>query len=264
MILNGERFFISRYMIKTIMPGEIASDDRLQDGEQAFKTAVFIHSLDTLFIQLKDRFSDENVDIMLAMHYFSPSFLLSDSPDITAAAIEPLTAFYSLDTAILVRELQEFRPVYKSVHHVINVDDLMSKQPNINIDSNLSDEDDSNEINDDANRKRNWANFGFVKPLRALMDLSGFPLLTWMYKILVTLAITSSSAERSMSRVRIIKNRLRTTMLDDWFSSLMIIAAEKDIVNKIPVDCIIDQFAISSKPLQKLLLFNNADNGGKQ
>ena len=33
MILNGERFFISRYMIKTIMPGEIASDDRLQDGE---------------------------------------------------------------------------------------------------------------------------------------------------------------------------------------------------------------------------------------
>ena len=140
----------------------------------------------------------------------------------------------------------------------------MSKQPNINIDSNLSDEDDSNEINDDANRKRNWANFGFVKPLRALMDLSGFPLLTWMYKILVTLAITSSSAERSMSRVRIIKNRLRTTMLDDWFSSLMIIAAEKDIVNKIPVDPIIDQFAISSKPLQKLLLFNNADNGGKQ
>ena len=84
----------------------------------------------------------------------------------------------------------------------------MSKQPNINIDSNLSDEDDSNEINDDANRKKNWANFGFVKPLRALMDLSGFPLLTWMYKILVTLAITSSSAERSMSRVRIIKNRL--------------------------------------------------------
>ena len=95
------------------------------------------------------------------------------------------------------------------------------------------------------------------------MDLSGFPLLTWMYKILVTLAITSSSAERSMSRVRIIKNRLRTTMLDDWFSSLMIIAAEKDIVNKIPVDRIIDQFAISSKPLQKLLLFNKADNGGK-
>ena len=80
-------------------------------------------------------------------------------------------------------------------------------------------------INDDANRKRNWANFGFVKPLRALMDLSGFPLLTWMYKILVTLAITSSNAERSMSRARIIKNRLRTTMLDDWFSSLMIIAA---------------------------------------
>jgi len=88
------------------------------------------------------------------------------------------------------------------------------------------------------------------------MELSGFPVLTWLYKKLVTLAVTSSGAERAMNRVRIIKNRLRSTMLDDWFSSLMILASEKDIVDKNAVDDVIDSFAVSSAPLQKLLLRN--------
>lgn len=96
----------------------------------------------------------------------------------------------------------------------------------------------------------------FIKPLRAILELSGFPMLTWLYKILVTLAISSSSAERAMSRVRIIKNRLRTTMLDDWFSSLMIISSEKDIVERLHADAIIDSFAATSPPLRKLLLRN--------
>ena len=46
-----------------------------------------------------------------------------------------------------------------------------------------------------------------------------------------------------MSRVKIIKSRLRSTMLDDWFSSLMILASEKDLVEKLSVDNIIDSFA---------------------
>jgi hypothetical protein len=98
-----------------------------------------------------------------------------------------------------------------------------------------------------------WAELSFIKPLRALQELSGFPTLNVMYKILVSLAITSSSAERAMSRVRLIKNRLRTTMMDDWFSSLMVLASERDILETIPVDTIINQFAGHSIQLQKLL-----------
>jgi len=60
-----------------------------------------------------------------------------------------------------------------------------------------------------------WADLSFIKPLRAITELSGFPTLTLLYNILVSLAVTSSTAERAMSKVRIIKNRLRTTMLDD-------------------------------------------------
>jgi hypothetical protein len=99
---------------------------------------------------------------------------------------------------------------------------------------------------------RKWANHGFLKPLRTLMELSEFPVLTWMYKILVSLAITSSSAERAMSQVCLIRNRLRTTVLDDWFSALMILVSAKDILDKIPVDLITGHFAISSTKLQSI------------
>ena len=69
-----------------------------------------------------------------------------------------------------------------------------------------------------------------------------------------SLAITSCSAERAMSRVRIVKNRLRTTMKDDWFSSLMILSAERDILDRIRVDDIISGFAKASDKLTSMLI----------
>ena len=55
-------------------------------------------------------------------------------------------------------------------------------------------------------------------------------------KVLATVDVTSCSAERVMSRVRIIKNRLRSMMLDDWFSALTILASEHDIVDSLNSD----------------------------
>ena len=74
-------------------------------------------------------------------------------------------------------------------------------------------------------------------------------------KILATVAVTSCSAERVMSRVKIIKNRLRSTMLDDWFSALTILANEHDIVDSLNSDENTGRFALSSTILQKHLNF---------
>ena len=59
-----------------------------------------------------------------------------------------------------------------------------------------------------------------------------------------------------MSRVRIVKNRLRTTVKDDWFSSLMILSAERDIglLDRIRVDDIINGFAKASDKLTSMLI----------
>ena len=72
--------------------------------------------------------------------------------------------------------------------------------------------------------------------------------------MLVTIAVTSASAERAMSKVKLVKSRLRSTMTDDHFSSLLIIAMEKDIADKISNERIIQCFAALSPVLAKHLL----------
>ena len=68
----------------------------------------------------------------------------------------------------------------------------------------------------------------YVKLLRVIWQLSGYPTLTSLYKILVSLAVTSCSAERVMSRIHIV---------DDWFASLTVLACERDTITKTGRNC---------------------------
>jgi len=154
------------------------------------------------------------------------------------------------------------------MHSLVSVSDLLAKHNRFSsmlfttsIDNEGGEELEEEELEEgtvqtDAMDSLNtWTDHSFIKPFRAITELSGFPALTWLYRILVTLAVTSSSAERAMSRLKIIKSRLRSSMLDDWLSSLMmILASEKDIVEMISIEDIINTFAGNSAPLQKLLL----------
>ena len=79
--------------------------------------------------------------------------------------------------------------------------------------------------------------------MRVIYQLSAYPTLTTMYTILSSVAVTSCSAERTLSRVRIIKNRLRSTMQDDWFSALTSLACESDISESLRVEDVVDKFA---------------------
>lgn len=116
--------------------------------------------------------------------------------------------------------------------------------------------DDKYDVSDDDQTSNKWIDYSFIKPLRALEELSLFPNLLCFVKILTTIAVTSCSAERAMSRVKIIKNRLRSTMIDDWFSSLTVLASERDILESLQLQTkdIIDRFAMCSTKLQRLLM----------
>jgi len=93
-----------------------------------------------------------------------------------------------------------------------------------------------------------------------LEEISSFSNLLCLFKILTTVAVASCSAERVMSRVKIIKNRLHSTMDDECFSTLTILASERDLVDNLPTDNIIDTFALSSTKLQGILGVQNTEN----
>jgi hypothetical protein len=97
------------------------------------------------------------------------------------------------------------------------------------------DEDDEGEQPEQVNTtatpaSAKWIDRSFTKPLRVPTELSGFDNFSCMYKNLASLAVTSYSAERSMCKVKIVKCNLRSTMLDNWCSSMLDLAAEEDLL----------------------------------
>jgi hypothetical protein len=70
-----------------------------------------------------------------------------------------------------------------------------------------------------------------------------FPNVEIALRIYLVLMITNCSAERSFSKMKLIKNRLRTSMLQERFTNLALLSIESDILREINFDDIINDFA---------------------
>lgn len=260
-------------------PGEITTDERQTNPEQAFKTEVYNFCFDTVIRQMKSRFTDTVLTAFQQMSYFTHSGLLR-LEDTNENDVKDLCKNYELDCTSVIGELNEFRAAYRSVHNMVDVSDLVEDKRTVNKGENALlkhgtetaavDSDDESDIGDEAGEEdgtvfpkdvsevitRNsdkWIDHSFIKPLRLLTEISSYPHLAVIYKILTSLAVTSASAERALSRVRIIKNRLRTSMADDWFSALTILASEQDIMQNISIDEIVTSFSHCSNRLRNYL-----------
>ena len=67
--------------------------------------------------------------------------------------------------------------------------------------------------------------------------------------------MSSASAERALSKLKIVKNRLRTSMTDDALGSLLLLAAEQDLMTRLTSDDIIASLVKSYPSLKSHLLF---------
>lgn len=63
------------------------------------------------------------------------------------------------------------------------------------------------------------------------------------YRIMLTLPVSVASGERSFSKLKLIKNHLRSTMKQDRLNGLSIISIEYELAETISYDDIIDDFA---------------------
>jgi len=70
-----------------------------------------------------------------------------------------------------------------------------------------------------------------------------YPNLCICLRILQTTPVTVASAKRSFSRLKLVKNTLRSSMTDDRLSALAIISVENTIARSLDYDALIKQFA---------------------
>ena len=79
--------------------------------------------------------------------------------------------------------------------------------------------------------------------LQFVTTLDCYPNVSVAYRILLTVPVTVASAERSFSKLKLLKNYLRSTMLQGRLNGLAICSIENAILDIIDLDTIINDFA---------------------
>jgi hypothetical protein len=95
-------------------------------------------------------------------------------------------------------------------------------------------------------QKANFCNKKKIGPIDILKFLKGmnyFPNTFIAYRILLTIPVTVASAERSFSKLKLLKSYLRSTMLQERLNGLALIAIENDLLENIQYEELVDEFA---------------------
>ena len=73
--------------------------------------------------------------------------------------------------------------------------------------------------------------------------MTSVPDVVTVFKIFLTLPVTVASAERSFSKLKLIKNYMRSTMSEDMLSGLSILSIENERARNLDLSEIVKQFA---------------------
>ena len=93
-----------------------------------------------------------------------------------------------------------------------------------------------------------------LKVLSTFNLQSAFPELYTVHKILVTLPIGSTKCERTFSKLKFVKNNLRSIIGQKRLNSLMFINVERDLTKVLDYGQVINSFA-DTQLLQKMLRY---------
>ena len=72
-----------------------------------------------------------------------------------------------------------------------------------------------------------------------------YPNVTCLYKLCLTLPVTTATTERSFSKLKIVKTALRSTTIENRLSALLLLSIKRDLIDQVDFDKVIDAFAMS-------------------
>ncbi|XP_025190406.1 zinc finger MYM-type protein 1-like [Melanaphis sacchari] len=208
------------------MPGEVSSDQRIIDQMENFKVNTFYTILDITTTQITKRFNEETMPFFKDLSLFSHKRLkeVAETNIIPKDAFKGFSEVYGkfVNDESLKQEYVQFSKSYFDFEKIMI---LPEKFSDTNKDSWIQCDSDG------------------------LKDI--FPTMYTALSIAVTLPVSSASPERTFSKLKLVKTRLRSTMSEDRLEALMIMACELDV--QIDTECVIKYFASNSSFLAKLL-----------
>lgn len=82
-----------------------------------------------------------------------------------------------------------------------------------------------------------------IEILEFIKDVDCYPNTVIAYRILLTTPVTVASAERSFSKLKLLKNYMRSSMSQERLTDLAILCIEKDVLETLDLETMINDFA---------------------
>ncbi|XP_027841498.2 uncharacterized protein LOC114122905 [Aphis gossypii] len=232
------------------MPGENVQDEISSSASDRFRVNTYYKCLDQIILSIDNRFSSAR-DRMKDLALLPTERLIEakhksemDLPD--KCFLDLATWITDINPYQLKTEYSLFSKSLKELIIGMKFPDNQSKES-----SDINSEDEHQNIMSEP--KQNITLETIINILSSFDIMCAFPNLYCAYKALCTIPASSASAERSFSKVKLIKTRLRSTMSQQRLESLMFISCERDI--PIDINEVINKFGLSSSVLKKELMF---------
>lgn len=200
---NKRRKVVKKYF------DELCTDMRLTCPETLFRVTIFNRALDILINQISKRFSSFH-ELMLNFTCLQPSFLTS-----------------ATDLELLNEATKLVNKYDKDISKTFTSEILAVRSTLKNQICQL-------------NSTRDLAQLLMVKNHSLT---ASFPEVCTALLLFLTIPVTSASAERSFSKLKIIKGYLRSTMMQDRLSGLALISIEQETAREVDFENLIDMFA---------------------
>ncbi|CAB4034464.1 zinc finger MYM-type 1-like [Paramuricea clavata] len=195
---------------------EFASDTRPQDPEERFTVEMFYRVIDTATTQLEERFKSQNF-VGNALKFELPGSLAS--LDITEMR-KSVNVFVNENKGDICKD---------GVEVVDYTADLMGEIESFRWCF--------------GNQLKRMSSVSEVLALLKEVDMSSYSKLLSAVVIFVTLPVTVASAERSFSKLKLIKNYLCSSISQDRMDSLAILSIENTEAWSLNMEKLIDKFA---------------------
>ncbi|XP_065672044.1 uncharacterized protein LOC136089879 [Hydra vulgaris] len=244
-----------RKRIRKVMAGELANDDPLTDPLKKFEVEVHNGILDTVLRSLSTRFASHG-ELYSDMSCFDPNgFSELLECNIPKKALQKISCHISAtgEEAQLLLELLDFAKKWPVLKKTLEESYHCSDQITIDEDE-VENEDDATNHKCGPLKKCRSCIYCCYHVLRKY-NLYGksYCMLHRAYKFMLTISITQVACERSFSKLKCVKTRLRSQLTEDHLDSLLMMCIEKHILSNITNDETIDELAKSSGELKKLL-----------
>ncbi|XP_069832299.1 zinc finger MYM-type protein 1-like [Dendropsophus ebraccatus] len=241
---------------KKRMAGEISADERPSDEIQRFRMEVYRPIFDQILVSLTERFS-ENKQLVADTQFLHPRFfedIRTDPKRVKPGSLKRISELAKVNEDALISELVSFANLFPKLTGHLDE----TERTNVSSEGDgLEEEDEWGVLKEEDKSTCKSCKNCFLCCHRLLLKYNlysaAYETLSVTYEYLLTLSFTQVACERAFSKLKLIKTRLRVTMGQELLEALMIMSVERDLLELVQFQDVLE-IVRESSPLMRSLL----------